>query len=89
MIFIADTYVVVIAITVFSELSIIELWIEFGKTANRKYIPIHEIVKSLGPERAGCLTLFQSLSRCDQVFFFFKLWKKNCLENMVKLLTFD
>ena len=70
MIFIADTNVVVIAITVFSELSIIELWIEFGKTANRKYIPIHEIVKSLGPERAGCLTLFQSLSRCDQVFFF-------------------
>ena len=76
MIFIADTDVVVIATSVFSELSIIELWIEFGKTANRKYIPIHEIVKSLGPERAGCLTLFQSLSRCDQVFFFSSCGKR-------------
>ena len=62
--------VAVIATSVFSELSLLELWIKFGKTANRKYIPIREIVKSLGPKRAGCLTLFHSLTGCDQVLFF-------------------
>ena len=70
MIFTADTDVVVIATSVFSELSLLELWIKFGKTANRKYIPIREIVKSLVPKRAGCLTLFHSLTGCDQVSFF-------------------
>ena len=76
MIFTAGTDVVVIATSVFSELSLLQLWIEFGKTANRKYIPIHEIVKSLGPERADFLTLFHSLIGCDQMSFFFKLWKR-------------
>ena len=71
-IFTADSDVLVTVASVFSELSLLELWIEFGKSANRKYIPIHEIVKSLGPERAGYLTLFHSLTRCDQVSFFFK-----------------
>ena len=76
MIFTAETDVVVIATSIFSELSLLELWIEFRKTANRKCIPIPEIAKSLGPERAGCLTLFHSLTGCDQVLFFFNLWKK-------------
>ena len=69
-IFTGDTDVVVIAISFFSELSLLELWIHFGKTANRKCIQIHEIVKSLGPERAGCLTLFHSFTGFDQVSFF-------------------
>ena len=51
MIFTADTNFTVIATLVFSELSLLELQIEFGKTANRKYIPIHEIGNLLGPER--------------------------------------
>ena len=29
------------------------------------------MVKLLGLERAWCLTLFHSLTRCDEVFFFF------------------
>ena len=70
MIFTADTDAVVIATSVFSELSLLELWIKFGKTAERKFIPIREIVKSLGPERVVCLTLFHSLTGCDQRSFF-------------------
>ena len=89
MIFTADTIVVVIATSVFSRLSLLELWIEFGKSANRKYIPIPEIVKSFGLERTRCQTLFHSLTACDQVSFVFKLWKKNCLQNMAKLPTVD
>ena len=42
MMFIADIDVAIIATSVFSELILLELWIEFGKTANRKYIPIYE-----------------------------------------------
>ena len=53
------------ATSIFSELSLLELWVEFEKTANRKYITIYEIVKSLGPKRAGCLTLFHSLTGFD------------------------
>ena len=69
MMFTADTDVAVIATSVFSELILLELWIEFGKTANRKYIPIFEIVKSLGPERAWCLTFFHSLTGYYKVLF--------------------
>ena len=89
MIFTVDTNVVVIATLVISELSLLELWIKFGKTANRKYLPIHEIVKSMGPERAACLTLFCSSTGCDKVSFFSSCEKKNCLENMTKLPTLD
>ena len=71
-IFTADTNVVVIATSVFSELSLPELWFEYGKTANIKYIPIYEIVKSTGPGRAGCL----SLTECDQVSFFTSCGKR-------------
>ena len=76
MIFTPDTNVVVIDTSVFSELNLLELWIEFGKTANKKYIPSNEIVKSLGPERARCLTFFHSLARCDQVSFFSSCGKR-------------
>ena len=76
MTFIVDTNVVVIATLVISELNLLELWIKFGKPANRKYLPIHEIVKSLGPERAACLTLFCSLTGYDEVLFFSSCGKK-------------
>ena len=95
MIFTVDTDVVIIATSVFSELSLLELWIKFGKTTNRKYIPIHEIVQSLDLERAGCLTLFHGLTGCDQVSFFssygkrtaWKTWQNypQLTESLVKL----
>ena len=83
-----------IAKSVLSELSLFELWIDFGKTTNRKYIPIHEIVKPLGSERAGWLTLFHSLIGRDQVFFLscgkrtaWKTWQNypQLTESLVKL----
>ena len=99
MIFTVDSGVVVIATSVFSELSLLELWIKFGKTANRKYIPIHEIVQSLGLERAGCLTLFHGLTGCDQVSFFsscgkitaWKTWQNypQLTESLVKLCNYQ
>ena len=87
MMFTADTDVAVIATSVFSELILLELWIEFGKTANRKYIPIYMKLKLLGPERVRCLCFIAWLGvmKC----FFFKLWKKNGLEDMAKLPMVD
>ena len=95
MILTADIDVAVIDTAVFSELSLLELRIEFGKTANRRYIQILEIAKSLGPERAGCLILFHSLTGCDQVLFFsscgkraaWKTWQNypRLTESLVKL----
>ena len=75
-IFTVDTDAIVIATLVFSELSLLDLLIEFGKNANWKYIPIHEIMKSLGPKRVGCLTLFHSLTECDEVMVFLSFRKR-------------
>ena len=76
MMFTADTDVAVIATSVFSELILLELWIEFGKTANRKYIPIHEIAKSFVTERAWGVNLFHSMTGYDQVSFFSSCGKR-------------
>ena len=76
MIFTLDINVVVIDTWVFSELNLLELWIEFGKTANRKYIPIHEIVKSFVTERAWGVNLFHSMTGYDQVSFFSSCGKR-------------
>ena len=76
MMFTVDTDVAVIAASVFTELILLELWIESGKTGNSKYIPIYEIVKSLGPERARFLTLFHSLTGCDEVLLFSSFGKR-------------
>ena len=47
-----DTDVVVIAISSFHSMLLEELWIEFGVGEHRQYIPIHDIVSALGPEKA-------------------------------------
>ena len=53
-----------------------ELWIKFDSGIHLRYIPIHEIVSTLGPERSRCLSLFHALTGCDQVSFFAKCGKK-------------
>ena len=44
-----DSDVIVISVTVFNQLQgVNESWIEFGRDKTSEYIPIHEIVNSLG-----------------------------------------
>ncbi len=60
-----DTDVVVLAISTFHLLSLSELWIAFGTKAAYRYIPIHEIARSLDWERAQGLRFFHALTGCD------------------------
>ena len=55
----------IIAIFTFQQLGISELWIAFGTGNNFRYIPIHDIVKELGPTIA-----FHAFTGCDQTSSF-------------------
>ncbi len=60
-----DSDVVVLAVSVFHEVDMDELWVSYGTGINKKYIPVHEIAASLGPFKARVLPLFHSLTGCD------------------------
>ena len=48
----SDTDVVVIAIGMFSQLLLDELWIEFGTGKHLRYIPIHQLAANLGGDKS-------------------------------------
>ena len=52
---IVDTDVVVLAISVFSTVSLDELWIAFGTGKSFRYIAVHEIARALGEVRSKAL----------------------------------
>lgn len=60
-----DSDVVIIGIAVFFKLQVEELWIEFGAGKSLKFIPIHEVARSLGPDKAYALPFFHAFSGCD------------------------
>ena len=45
-----DTDVVIIALALFSELNLEELWIEFGIGKDRRWLPIHKYATELGEQ---------------------------------------
>ena len=45
-----DTDIVVIALYIFCDLKIDQLWIEYGSRKNHWWLPIHNYVKLLGEE---------------------------------------
>ena len=80
-----DSDVVVIALSAFHRIpGIQELWIEFGVGKHLKFIPIHEIAASLGPETSTAYLFFHSFSGCDTTSSvngkgkasFYETWKK-------------
>ena len=58
----SDTDVVVIGISVFAQLDVEQLWIAFGKGKDFRWIPIHDIAKTLGPT-ARALPFFHAFYR--------------------------
>ena len=61
------TDVVVLAVAYFQDLENIgNLWIAFGTTGKGfRYIPVHELARSIGPDMANGLPFFHALSDCD------------------------
>ena len=68
-----DTDVVVIAISVMkslNELGLEKMWIAFGQGGNVRWIPVHEVVNTIGPEKASGLPFFRAFTGCDTVSVF-------------------
>ena len=68
-----DTDVVVIAISLLPSLRVIGLermWVAFGKGEHTRWIPIHDLVSVLGPEKANGMLFFHAFTGCDVVSFF-------------------
>jgi hypothetical protein len=58
---ISDTDVVVIGVAVFDDLNMDHLWMTFGKGKDLRWIPIHDIVRSLGP-RSKAVPFFHAFT---------------------------
>ena len=67
---VVDTDVVVLAITSAQRLEITELWVAFGAGKHFRFLPIHELASTLGPQKCIALPFFHSLTGCDTVSFF-------------------
>jgi len=72
-----DSDVVTIAVSSFELIKAEELWIGFGTGKKFRYIPVHEIVTSLGPQKARCLGVFHAFTGCDTVSSFDGRGKKS------------
>ena len=71
-----DTDVVVIAVANYQYISLSELWIEFGVGKNLKYLPAHDISRSIGEEKSQALLAFHAFTGCDQTSSFAHYGKK-------------
>ena len=66
MVRIVDMDVVVNAVAKFQYISLSELWIEFGVGKHLKYLPAHDISRSIGEEKSQALLAFLAFTGCDQ-----------------------
>ena len=67
----------VLAVSMYAELNLNELWIEFGSGQNQVYYPIHILYKSLGPSRSRGLLFFHSFTGTEQTSYFANCRKKS------------
>ena len=65
-----DTDVFVLAVAQMQRIPDKELWLAFGTGKQFRYLPIHDISRSLGPKRSLALPVFHALTGCDIVSFF-------------------
>ena len=72
-----DTDVVVLAA---SRRPGLQLWIAMGTGQNFWYIAAHQIACTMGPDKAGCLPMFHSITGCDTVSSFNGVGKKKAWE---------
>jgi hypothetical protein len=71
-----DSDVVVLAISLFHELGLSELWIGFGIGTAYKDIPVHSIVHTLGIQHSKTLPVFHAMTGCDIVSALYGIGKK-------------
>src|SRR6218665_1146320 len=65
-----DVDIVVIAVAVFADLQqdgLQKLWVAFGQSNKRRWMPIHTLFEKLGKEKSRALLFFLAFSDCDNV----------------------
>ena len=67
---IADTDVVILAISVVEEMKVEELWVAFGTGKHFRCTAAHAIASSLGSDKSRALPAFDAVIDCDTVSFF-------------------
>ena len=65
-----DTDVFVLAVSQMHRIPGKEVWLAFGMGKHFRYYPIHQISRSLGPQKSLALPVFHALTGCDTVSFF-------------------
>ncbi len=63
-----DTDVLMLSISLYDDLKLEQLWIDFGSGKQRCYLPIHDMI--LDPVKRAGLRFFFAFTGCDQVSFF-------------------
>ena len=72
-----DTDVFVLAVSQMQRIPQKEVWLAFGMGKLFRYYPIHEIARSLGPQKSLALPVFHAFTGCDTVSFFAGKSKKS------------
>lgn len=68
-----DTDILVVAVNVFATLhnaGLERLWVEFGQGQSIRWLPIHDMVVNLGPEKSSGMLFFHAFTGCDVVSAF-------------------
>lgn len=75
-----DTDILIIATSVMPylmQLGLEKMWVTFGKGEKTRWIPIHEVVSAIGPEKTRGILFFHAFSGCDIVSSFHGKSKKS------------
>ena len=65
-----DRDVIVIAISLFQQLGLMQLWIEFGTGNGRRWLPIPKYANALGERYCSGILFWYSFTGCDTVSSF-------------------
>ena len=82
-----DTDILAIGVSVFATLQdagLKELWMEFGQGQSNRWLPVHDIVKNIGPEKSNAIVFFHAFTRCDVVLAFRGKGKKTAWQTWQK-----
>ena len=91
----SDTDILVIAISTMPTLQAIglqQLWVAFVQGRNMRWIPVHELYRSVGPEKGRGIILVHAFTSCDVVSAFRGKGKKSAWQTpgtcVLRLLVF-
>ena len=64
------------------DLGLENLFIAFGQGASTRWIPVHEVVSSIGLEKVGGILFFHAFTGCDVVSGFHGKREEICVADM-------